>query len=170
MDTGFFPEANYVLALTGGLGFAFVSYWLHVLEAWFVTIMIFSILSMTSIWFHIWRTDFAYRLDNSVALFGTLLSMYECSTRGPMALGIGLQAVMYVALIFYGGFLGKCYAFDSDRLVATFFHASIHAVTGATMIFVLFFFPPNHNETLSDLFLCAQGDCVRSNRLFGGWI
>jgi hypothetical protein len=167
MDTGFFPEANYILALTGGLGFAFVSYWLHVLEAWFVTIMIFSILSMTSIWFHIWRTDIAYRLDNTVALIGTLLALYECLTRGWMALGIGLQAVMYVALIFYGGFMGKCYAFDSDRLVATFFHASIHIVTGITMVFVPFFFPPNHNETLSTLFLPVELSDSWQNRHLG---
>lgn len=170
MDTGFFPEANYVLALTGGLGFAFVSYWLHVLEAWFVTIMIFSVLSLTSIWFHIWRTDIAYRLDNSVALLGTLLALYECYTRGPMALGVGLEAILYVALVFYGGFMEKCYAFDPNRLVATFFHASIHIVTGITMIFVPFFFPPIHNETLPDLFLCVKSNCPRPDRVFGGWI
>jgi hypothetical protein len=153
MDTGFFPESNYVLAMTGGLGFAFVSYWLHVLEAWFITIMWFSTLSITSIWFHIWRTEIAYRLDNSVAVGGMLLAMYDCYRRGPIALGIGLQAVLYVGLIFYGGFLGKCYAFDSDRLIATVFHASIHFVTGAGMVLITFFFPPSNNESIPNLFL-----------------
>ena len=170
MDTGFFPEANYVLALTGGLGFAFVSYWLHVLEAWFVTIMIFSILSMTSIWFHIWRTEIAYRLDNTVALLGALLSLYECSTRGPMAVGVGLQAILYVALVFYGGHLGQCYAFDRNRFLATLFHASIHFVTGVTMVFIAFFFPPNHNETISDILLRAEVYRALANRVFGGWV
>lgn len=168
MDTGFFPEANYILAMTGGLGFAFVSYWLHVLEAWFVTIMVFSILSLTSIWFHIWRTETAYRLDNGVALLGTLISLYECYMRGPMAIGIGLQAVLYVALVFYVGFLGKCFAFHPNHLIATLFHASIHIVTGLVMVFVLFFFPPNHNETLPDLFFPLKHSGSWTSRHFGG--
>lgn len=167
MDTGFFPESNYVLAFTGGLGFAFVSYWLHVLEAWFATIMAFSILSLTSIWFHIWRTETAYRLDNSVALIGTLVSLYECYMRGPMAIGIGLQAVLYVALVFYVGFLGKCFAFHPNRFIATLFHASIHIITGVVMVFVLFFFPPNHNETLPTLFLPFELACSWPGRYFG---
>lgn len=167
MDTGFFPEANYVLAMTGGLGFAFVSYWLHVLEAWFVTIMVFSILSLTSVWFHVWRSEIAYRLDNTVALVGTLISLYECFLRGPMAVGIGLQAVLYVSLVFYVGFLGKCFAFDPDRMTATMFHASIHFVTGLVMVFVLFFFPPDHNETLPDLFLPLERSGSWPSRHFG---
>jgi hypothetical protein len=170
MDTGFFPESNFILAMTGGLGFAFVSYWLHVLEAWFITIMWFSALSMTSIWFHIWRSEIAYRLDNTVALAGTLLSLYECYTRGPMAVGIGLQAVLYVALVFYGGYLGKCYAFDPDRRIATLFHASIHIITGGVMVFIAFFFPPTNNETLSDLLLRAEAYRSLASRLLGGWI
>lgn len=141
MDTGFFPEANYVLAATGGLGFAAVSYWLLVLEAWYVTIMAFSILSLTSVWFHIWRTDIAYRLDNSIALFGVLLSIYECYTRGPMALGFGAISVLYAALVFYIGYLGSCYAFDRNRVISTFFHASMHIVLGVGMVFISFCFP-----------------------------
>ena len=170
MDTGFFPESNYILAATGGLGFAFVSYWLHVLEAWFMTIMWFTILSLTSIWFHIWRTEIAYRLDNTVALAGMLLAMYDCYTRGWMALGVGIQAVLYVALVFYGGFLGKCYAFDPDRLTATMFHASIHFVTGAGMVFIAFFFPPTHNEAVSDILLRAEAYRLLANRLFSRWV
>jgi hypothetical protein len=161
MDTGFFPESNYLLAMTGGLGFAFVSYWLHVLEAWFVMIMWFTTLSLTSVWFHIWRTEIAYRLDNTVALIGTLVAMYDCYTRGAIALGLGMEAVMYVALIFYGGFLGKCYAFDPDRLTATLFHASIHLVTGGGMVFITFFFPPSDNETIPNIFLPLE--------LFSAW-
>jgi hypothetical protein len=167
MDTGFFPESNYVLALTGGIGFAFVSYWLHVLEAWFITIMLFSALSLTSIWFHIWRTEIAYRLDNSVALVGMCLALYECYTRGWMAFGVGIQVTLYVALVFYGGYLGKCYAFDPDRVIATLFHASIHFVTGAGMIFIPFFFPPKHNETLSNLFLRLELSRSWKDRNFG---
>lgn len=170
MDTGFFPESNYVLAMTGGLGFAFVSYWLHVLEAWFVTILWFTTLSLTSIWFHIWKTEVAYRLDNTVAICGMFLAMYECSMRGPMALGVGIQAVLYVALIFYGGFLGKCYAFHPDRMIATLFHASIHFVTGATMVFIAFFSPPTNNETVSDILLRAEAYRVLAGRLFGCWV
>lgn len=168
MNTGFFPESNYILAFTGGVGFAFVSYWLHVLEAWFMTIMWFSTLSITSIWFHIWRTEIAYRLDNTVALAGTLLAMYDCYTRGPIAFGIGLEVSLYVMLVFYGGFLGKCYAFDPDRLIATIFHASIHIVTGASMVLIAFFFPPSNNETLSNLFLPLELFSSWQNRHFGG--
>lgn len=167
MDTGFFPESNYILAMTGGVGFAFVSYWLHVLEAWFVTIMAFSILSLTSVWFHIWRTEIAYRLDNSVAFLGIFVSIYDCYTRGPMAVGIGLQAILFNALMFYGGYLGKCYAFDPNRVIATMFHAFIHFVTGATMIIVTFFFPPNHNETLPALFFPFKLSGSWTSRYFG---
>ena len=169
MDTGFFPESNYVLAMTGGLGFAFVSYWLHVLEAWFVTILWFTTLSLTSIWFHIWRTEIAYRLDNTVAVGGMLLAMYDCYTRGPIALGVGIEAVLYVALVFYGGFLGKCYAFDPDRLTATLFHASIHFVTGSGMVLITFFFPPTHNETVSTILLRAEAYRALASRFFGRW-
>jgi hypothetical protein len=153
MDTGFFPEANYILAATGGLGFAAVSYWLHILEAWYVTIMAFSILSLTSVWFHIWRTDFAYRIDNSMALFGVCLSLYECYTRGPMAVGICGEALLYITLVFYIGFLGKCYAFDSNRLIATIFHASIHIVTGSVMVFISFFFPVTETASSQKLYI-----------------
>jgi hypothetical protein len=169
MDTGFFPESNYILAATGGIGFAMVSYWLHVLEAWYMTIMWFTTLSLTSIWFHIWRTEIAYRLDNSVALGGILLALYDCYTRGWMALGIAIESVLYVALIFYGGFLGKCYAFDNDRLIATLFHASIHFVTGASMVLVTFFFPPTNNEAVSSILLRAEGYRTLANYLFGRW-
>lgn len=178
MDTGFFPESNYILAATGGLGFAAVSYWLHILEAWYVTIMMFSVLSLTSVWFHIWRTEIAYRLDNSTALFGVFLSLYECYTRGPMALGIGTLSVLYATLVFYIGYLGKCYAFDSDRAVSTFFHASMHVVMGTCMIFISFFFPvietPGSkrlylhyitNEGLSDLLFRPEGNCPRPDHL-----
>jgi hypothetical protein len=170
MDTGFFPESNYLLAMTGGLGFAFVSYWLHVLEAWFVMILWFTILSLTSVWFHIWRTEIAYRLDNTVALIGTLVAMYDCYTRGAIAVGVGMEAALYVALVFYGGFLGKCYAFDPDRLTATLFHASIHFVTGLTMVFIAFFFPPSDNETVSDILLRAKAYRLLAGRLFGRWV
>ena len=169
MNTGFFPESNYLLAMTGGIGFAFVSYWLHVLEAWFMTIMWFSTLSMTSIWFHIWRTEIAYRMDNTVALAGMCLALYECYSRGWMAFGVGIQVMLYVALVFYGGYLGKCYAFDPDRLIATLFHASIHLVTGGGMVFIAFFFPPSNNETLSALLLRAEAYRALAGRLFGGW-
>jgi hypothetical protein len=141
MDTGFFPESNYILAATGGLGFAVVSYWLHVLEAWYATIMILSVLSITSVWFHIWRTEIAYRMDNTAALLGVFLALYDAYRRGPMALGICCESVLYVLLIFYIGFLGGCYAFDPDRLISTLFHASIHAVTAITMVLIAFFFP-----------------------------
>jgi hypothetical protein len=170
MNTGFFPESNYILAATGGLGFAFVSYWLHVLEAWYMTIMWFTTLSLTSIWFHIWRTEIAYRLDNTIAMAGISIALYDCYTRGWMAFGIAIQSVLYVALVFYGGFLGKCYAFDADRTIATLFHASIHFVTGASMIFVAFFFPPTNNEAVSNILLRAEGYRVLANYLFGRWV
>ena len=163
MDTGFFPEANYILAATGGLGFAAVSYWLHVLEAWYVTIMLFTFLSLTSVWFHIWRTDFAYRLDNSTALFAVLLSMYECYTRGPMAVGLGLMSVLYIALFFYIGFIGKCYAFDRNRFVATIFHASIHIVTGGIMVFITFFFPVIETSTTTRLYIQDMASLKNGN-------
>ena len=153
MDTGFFPEANYILAATGGLGFAFTSYWLHVLEVWYVTIMIFTALSLTSVWFHIWRTEVAYRIDNSTAVFAVMLSLYECYIRGPMAVGLGLMSVLYVLLIFYVGFLGKCFAFHPNRLIATVFHASIHLTTGFVMMAVPFWFPVVETSTSKRLYL-----------------
>jgi hypothetical protein len=169
MDTGFFPESNYILAATGGIGFAAVSYWLHMLEAWYVTIMMFSVLSLTSVWFHIWRSEIAYRLDNSTALFGVLLSLYECYTRGPMALGIGILTVLYATLVFYIGHIGKCYAFDQNRMISTFFHASMHIVMGGGMIFIAFFFPPKHNEAVSDILLRAEAYRALADYLFGRW-
>ena len=166
MNTGFFPEPNYVLAATGGLGFAFVSYWLHMLEAWYFTIMVFSFLSMTSIWFHIWRTEFAYQVDNSLAIFCVALSLYESYTRGPMALGLSLISVLYGALVFYVGHLEKSYAFHPNRTIATFFHASLHIVTILGMMCVSFFFPAHlANEEVSDLLLCPEGDRARAGCL-----
>jgi hypothetical protein len=141
MDTGFFPESNYILAATGGLGFAALSYWLHVLEVWYVTIMIFTTLSLTSIWFHIWRTEIAYRIDNSTALFAVAISLYECYIRGPMPLGMGLLCILYGALVFYVGFLGKCFAFHPNRTIATFFHASLHIIVTVAMVFISVCFP-----------------------------
>lgn len=153
MNTGFFPESNYILAATGGLGFAAVSYWLHVVEAWYLTIMMFSVLSLTSIWFHVWRTEIAYRLDNSVALFGVLVCLYECYMRGVIVLGIGVVSVLYAGLVFYIGYLGTCYAFDRNRLVATFFHASIHILLGVGMMAVAFAFPVIEGPTSHRLYL-----------------
>lgn len=160
MDTGFFPEPNYVLAATGGLGFAFVSYWLHMIEAWYVTIMVFSVLSMTSIWFHIWRSELAYRLDNTVALFTIALCLYESYFRGPIAVGVGAIALLYSTLVFYVGFLNKSYAFHPNRVIATFFHATLHI----TLILIascgpLFF--PIHlpNEEVPALLLCSKVRC-----------
>lgn len=153
MDTGFFPESNYVLAATGGLGFAVVSYWLTILEGWYVTIMAFSILSLTSVWFHIWRTEIAYRLDNTMALSGVCLALYECYLRGPMAMGICAESILYIALVFYIGYLGKCYAFDPNRMISTFFHASIHIVTGSVMIFISFVFPVKETPNSVRLYL-----------------
>ena len=141
MNTGFFPQPNYILAATGGLGFAAVSYWIHMLEVWYLTIMMFSILSMTSIWFHIWRTDFAYHVDNSAALFTGFLSMYECYRRGPMVLGIGLLPLLYGSLVFYCGYLGKCYAFDPNPIISTFFHASLHVLLGVSLVVITMVFP-----------------------------
>jgi hypothetical protein len=153
MNTGFFPESNYILAATGGLGFAAVSYWLHMLEAWYVTIMLFSILSLTSVWFHIWRTDIAYRLDNSVALFAVCLSMYECYRRGPVILGLGLLSTLYAALVFYIGYIGKCYAFDPDRTISTLFHASLHCIMAFSLVTVTFAFPVPETTNSSRLYL-----------------
>jgi hypothetical protein len=159
MDTGFFPEANYVLAATGGLGFAFVSYWLHMLEAWYATIMVFSVLSMTSIWFHLWRTEFAYRVDNSLAIFCAALCVYDSYTRGPMAMGLSTLSILYGTLVFYVGFLESSYAFHPNRTIATFFHASLHIVTIFGIMCVSFFFPTHlANERISDLLLCTEGD------------
>lgn len=153
MDTGFFPEANYILAATGGVGFAFTSYWLHVLEVWYVTIMIFTTLSLTSVWFHIWRTEVAYRIDNSTALFAIGISLYECYIRGPMPVGMGLLCILYGALIFYVGYMGKCYAFDPNRLIATGFHASLHILMTASMLFIAFYFPVVETPNSKRLYL-----------------
>jgi hypothetical protein len=157
MDTGFFPEPNYVLAATGGLGFAFVSYWLHLLEAWYVTIMVFSVLSLTSVWFHIWRTEIAYRVDNSAALCTVALCLYEAYRRGPIALGIGLVSALYGALVFYIGFLQTSYAFHPNRTIATFFHGSMHITLVVAFLSISVFFPAaKTNEEVSAVFFHTE--------------
>lgn len=164
MNTGFFPEPNYILAATGGLGFAFVSYWLHMLEAWYFTIMLFSFLSLSSIWFHIWRTEFAYRIDNSLAIFCVALSLYESYTRGLLALGMSLLTILYGALVFYVGHGQKSYAFHPNRTISTFFHASLHIATIVGIMGISFFFPAHlANEEVSDLLLCPEGGGLRPN-------
>lgn len=141
MNTGFFPESNYILATTGGVGYAMLSYWLGVLEVWYVTVLWTLVLSLTSIWFHVGRTDVAHRIDNFTAIVFTLLCLYEAWTRGIIAFAIGLLAGSYCFLIFYIGYVGKAFAFHEDRFIATLYHGSIHIATIAAIIVISTLFP-----------------------------
>lgn len=141
MNTGFFPEPNYVLATTGGVGYAMLSYWLGVLEVWYVTVLWTLVLSLTSIWFHVGRTDVSHKVDNFTAIAFTLLCLYEAWNRGIIAFGLGLLAACYCFLLFYIGYVGKCFAFHEDRFTATMYHGSIHIATIVTMILISTLFP-----------------------------
>lgn len=141
MDTGFYPEPNYILATTGGLGYAMVSYWLGILEVWYVTVLWTLVLSMTSLWFHIGRSYTAYRIDNFTALTLVILCLYEGWTRGMIAFGITLLSILYGALVFYIGYIGKCFAFHPDRLIATLYHASMHIVSMLAFLLIATLFP-----------------------------
>ena len=141
MNTGFFPEPNYILATTGGVGYAMLSYWLGVLEVWYVTVLWTLVLSLTSIWFHVGRTDVAHRIDNFTAISFVFFCLYESWIRGIVAFGIGLLIVLYSFMMFYIGAVGKCFAFHEDRLTATLYHASIHVASMVGMILIATLFP-----------------------------
>ena len=135
----FFPESNYILATTGGLGYAILSYWMSLVGVWYVTILWCLILSLTSIWFHVTRSYISYRIDNFVAVSFAALSLYESWVRGGIPFCLALLTMMYGALMFYVGQTNQTFAFHKDRMIATFFHASIHLFSMSTVVIVASF-------------------------------
>jgi hypothetical protein len=94
-------------------------------------------LVLSSIWFHTQKTYTAYVADQLMIAFWVVGALYEAYMRGPIPVSLTILILTYNVLMFYAGWLGKCYAFDPDPIVSTFFHSTLHFVSFLGVIGVL---------------------------------
>lgn len=141
MVTGFYPEPNYILASTASIAFLTVAAVAHWLFAWHHHVPLSFAIALSSIWFHTQRSYTAYLVDQTMILVWGCAVFYEAWLRGGIPLGIGTLGGLYIVLIFYGGYLGQCYAFDPDRQWSTFYHALVHIVSFGSSVGILLLAP-----------------------------
>lgn len=140
--TGFHPEPNYILASTASIAFLMTAATAHWLIAWHHQIPLSLALVFSSIWFHTQKSYTSYIADQIMILLWAGGAVYEAYMRGPMPASILLLCLLYDVLIFYVGFIGKCFAFDSDKKVSTFFHSTVHFVSFFGFTGALILIPP----------------------------
>ena len=126
MVTGYYPEPNYVLASTASVSFLMIASFVHYMMSWHIHVPLSLGLVLSSVWFHTQKSYMSYLIDQLAIQAWALSVMYEAFLRGPISMGIVYIAVSYDILVFYIGWLGNCYAFDEDRTISTFFHATTH--------------------------------------------
>ena len=127
--TGFYPQPNYILASTASIAFLMSAATAHWLIAWHHQVPLSFALVLSSIWFHTQRTYTAYIADQLMILLWLLGAVYEAYMRGPIPVSVLILCVCYDVLIFYVGYIGKCFAFDNDTHTSTFFHSTVHFVS-----------------------------------------
>lgn len=134
---GFSPQPNYILASTASIAFLMSAATTHWLVAWHHQVPLSLALVLSSIWFHTQKTYTAYIADQIAILLWMMSALYEAYIRGPIPVGIGVLVFFYDSLMFYGGSLGDCYAFDPDPDISTFFHATMHFASFLGVLAVL---------------------------------
>lgn len=139
--TGFYPEPNYILASTASVAFLMTAATAHWLIAWHHQVPLSFALVLSSVWFHTQRTYTAYIADQLILALWGLGALYEAYVRGPIPLSLLYLCVCYNVLIFYGGYIGECFAFDKNKYISTFFHATVHFVSVVGFIGGMFLIP-----------------------------
>jgi hypothetical protein len=146
--TGFHPEPNYILASTASIAFLISAATSHWLIAWHHQVPLSFALVLSSIWFHTQRTYMAYIADQCMIVLWILGAMYEAYMRGPISMSLAFIGIAYNVLVFYVGYIGKCFAFDERRHVSTFFHMTTHMVGLFSIVGVLLCMPPCTLDTI----------------------
>jgi hypothetical protein len=139
--TGFHPEPNYILASTASIAFLMTAATAHWLVAWHHQIPLSLALVFSSIWFHTQKSYMSYIADQMMIFLWVTGATYEAYMKGPIPVSLLVLGVLYNVLIFYGGFLGNCFAFDNNKTVSTFFHSTVHFVSFFGFTGALFLMP-----------------------------
>ena len=138
---GLYTEPNYVLAYTASIAFLMSAATAHWFVAWHHQVPLSFALVLSSIWFHTQRTYIAYIADQLMIFLWVFGALYEAYMRGPIPMSITLLIIAYNALVFYVGWLGKCYAFDPRHHVSTLFHATTHITAFFGVVGILLCMP-----------------------------
>jgi hypothetical protein len=145
----------WILAITGGLGFAGTAVVASLYDRWMFA-WTSSVLAATSALWHSTQYKALWMADQ-VAMFtfvGT--SIYEASLRGYIPLGLFLATGTYGVVIYNLGRHWKCWAFHPVE--ETYYHMTLHILPFVNVLAVFTFFPIN-NEAVPNLFLLPEGDC-----------
>ncbi len=148
----------WILAITGGLGFAGTALVAHVYDRWMIA-WTSSVLAATSALWHSTNNRTLWMADQ-IAMFAFVgTSIYEASLRGYMPLGLVTTTGLYGVVIYNLGRRWKCWAFHPVEEV--YYHMTLHILPFVNLLTVFTFFPIN-NEAVPNLFLLLEGDCSAS--------
>lgn len=132
------PQPIYELALSGGTFYAYVAY---VAYPMMPVYLLSLLLSLTSVWFHGFRSPVSFWIDQLALHLWVCSVVYEAYIRNWIAFGLAMLCILYAFLMFYVGQLRNTYAYHPSRFWSIFFHTSVHMTSAMSAIFVLTFFP-----------------------------
>ncbi len=129
----FYTEPNYVLAMSGGVLYSYLAYWIY--ESMVSIAFLSSMLALTSIWFHSAKTMASFWMDQVMIYVWTIRILYASYERGWIPFVLGLGCLGYGVVLFYWGQRTMRYAYDPRRHVSTAFHVSVHLLSTCVAIY-----------------------------------